>query len=226
MPSKKKLPGQKKGWDLPIAIRYLEEQLRLAKEFKFPEFKRWEINWSRINAIQNTNSHWSDLKIYNLLELNKGRPAIYYFSSPQKFTADIHTTFQTLKKKQINGSAAQGTESHNICNVPKYFTETSYLYVGSVKRNLHLRFLSHLGYGHRKTGALFLKQVLSNVNNPQKIYFNYCFLEPKFTPIRTMAEYEKQYQLKPLLGSQSFIKSEGYFVASYNHEFDKKYSGN
>jgi hypothetical protein len=79
--------------------------------------------------------------------------------------------------------------------------------------------ISHLGYKHRKTGALFLKQVLSRVSKPQKIYFNYCFLEPRFVYIRTLAEYEKQYQLKPLLGSTSFIKSEGYFIASYNHEY-------
>jgi hypothetical protein len=87
-----------------------------------------------------------------------------------------------------------------------------------VKKDLHSRLLCHLGYGHPKTGALFLKQVLSGISNAQKIYFNYCFLEPRFVYIRTLAEYEKQYQLRPLLGSKSFIKSEGYIVASYNHE--------
>jgi hypothetical protein len=119
--------------DLPIGIRYLEHQLKLANEFRFPKFEKWEVNFRKLNAIQDDNKNWSSLKIFKELERNKDRPAIYYFSSSENFTPEIFKSFRVLKRKSLNGFS--DSECYNICKVPG-FSETSCLYVGSVKEEL------------------------------------------------------------------------------------------
>lgn len=64
-----------------------------------------------------------------------------------------------IKRKLLSVLVA----SDNICHIPKYHKPTYCLYAGSARTGLHLRFKSHLGYGHKSTGAVFLRQTLIGI---------------------------------------------------------------
>jgi hypothetical protein len=223
MPTKSNvpLPSMPTPEHISQHISYFQEDIDLLKELKeqIPHSKKWQINWDEIDLIASTEN-WENLPIYKTLKKAKDQPPIYFFSSPELFSYEVYKSFSTGKNKSTrhrNKSGIGHEEFINICHIPKYYKETYCLYVGSKRNGLHERFKSHLGYGHKNTGSIFLRQSLIGIQNPPKIYFNYCILEKKYRRVIEHLERMLQDRNDPLIGQRVYKSIPTLCLFSYEY---------
>jgi hypothetical protein len=76
--------------------------------------------------------------------------------------------------------------------------ESQYLYVGSVKNNLHGRLIQHLGKGHKLTYSLQLNHWSTDLN--LKLEYNYAWLDKKHKDVTELLEAALADYLLPLVG--------------------------
>lgn len=122
---------------------------------------------------------------------NKKSPAIYYFEIVNnKNTDSIVTALQDFKKSPYKRACPQIEQNRS--------KSTAYLYCGSVRKNLHIRFKQHLGYGHEKTYALHLCHWAKELN--LELNYNYAWLDDKYVDYTEVIESALADHLKPLVG--------------------------
>jgi len=83
--------------------------------------------------------------------------------------------------------------------------ETEYLYVGKVEKNLHDRFIQHLGLGHKMTSSLKLRHWFLNLDGVE-LSFHYIKIDPEYFHHLEDIENVVWRKLNPLLGAEPRIK--------------------
>jgi hypothetical protein len=186
-------------------ISVLNGQIELLSEFKAPAIQSWRIDWSKVDLLAATNN-WESHPLFEGLHEKKASPGIYYFATKRYCSTDIHDAFVRSKietsKIRIN-KGVKHPSYFSISHVPKNYRKTKCIYAGSIKKDLYGRLISHLGYGSKRTGALFLRNVLSALEKKTDIYFNYFLIDLKFRPITELIERVFQEHLTPLIGQKA-----------------------
>jgi hypothetical protein len=83
--------------------------------------------------------------------------------------------------------------------------ETEFLYVGKVEKNLHDRFIQHLGLGHKMTSSLKLCHWFSTLDDVE-LSFHYIKIDPEYLQHLEDIESVVWRKFNPLLGAEPRIK--------------------
>jgi Uri superfamily endonuclease len=202
---------RKKSEEYPFAdyAARLISTLELLKHFNLPEKQSWEIDWAAClnNSAGSIKKPWHELEIYRQLLRNKSKPAIYYFSLRKGNPQELHEKFRLFKRESARIRKKEGVGANgflNLSHVPDYCTSSKYIYAGSTKKNIHHRFLQHLGVGSKgRTGALYLLHVLKLMDVQPVIEFHYHILDRKYVNLTEHIEAVMQDHLKPFIGKRA-----------------------
>lgn len=183
----------------------LKKQLSLLEEFEMPPPKKWIINWEQIVELQKTEkkNKWNDIPVYEHLLKNNKNPAIYYFLVDRKDSSHFYELFSKSKIESSKIGIEKGVgskEFKSISHVPKSFTESGCMYVGSRKTKINERFKQHLGYGSGRTGALHMASVFASEKSIPEITFYCHILEEKYIKLTEHIERVVQNKLEPFIG--------------------------
>ena len=183
----------------------LRKEISLLENIELPSFKKWTIDWQQIQDLQKSakTDKWNTLPVYKELLVNKNNPAIYYFLVDKKQSKYLFDLFLKNKNESSRLRIEQGVgakDFRSISHVPKIFLESTCIYVGSRKKNIHERFKQHLGYASGRTGALHMASVFSSGKSIPKISFHYHILRPELVHLTEHIECVVQNQLKPFIG--------------------------
>lgn len=172
---------------------------RINNEFQFfLERRKTKIRLSKNESI-NYKNQFNNLDEQIIEILNYKGPAIYWFRINHigKFSNNkILNRFLSVKKRQ---SGWWSKASKNTGN------ETEYLYVGKVEKNLHDRFIQHIGLGHKMTSSLKLSQWFSSLDQTE---LTFHFIKIDVDYINHLEDIENVIwrKLNPLLGAEPRIK--------------------
>ena len=134
------------------------------------------------------------LNIYN----HKG-PAIYWFKIAHlddSINAKIVKRFSHVKIRNSGWWSKANKFSDN---------NTEYLYVGKVEKNLHDRFIQHIGLGHKMTSSLKLAHWFYSFEKTQ-LAFQFLKVDIKLKDYLEDIENVIWRQLNPLIGNEPRIK--------------------
>lgn len=134
------------------------------------------------------------IEIYNY----KGS-AIYWFKI--NFTGNssndkILNRFSNIKKRK----SGWWSKANKISS-----KQTEYLYVGKVEKNLHDRFIQHIGLGHKMTSSLKLAQWFSTLENVE-LSFHFLKIDSEYFNHLEDIENVIWRKFNPLLGAEPRIK--------------------
>ena len=127
-------------------------------------------------------------------------PAVYWFTIVRSDNSDnskIIKTFKSIREKK----SSWWWSKPNINSNPNI----NILYLGKVESNLQMRFLQHLGFGHKKTSSLKLIHWFLEFPNTTLIY-QFIKVEPEFKIYLDDIENVLWRELNPLLGAPPHLK--------------------
>jgi hypothetical protein len=173
------------------ATEKLEQRISLLKEVKL----QWEAPIEIPTQNLKINAKSENQILWEPLVKHRSKPAIYYFDIyTSMFNEQIKDAFKSIKGETIDGKIS------NLSNLNEQKPiDTTTLYVGSIKNNLHGRFVQHLGYSNHQTGALHLAYWIDKIPD-LRITFNYCIFEKEFIDITELIEYTLANEKSPLIG--------------------------
>lgn len=150
---------------------------------------QWEspikIKCGELNQVENK------FTIETPLEAKKKTPAIYYFEIlNNEKTGIIVNALLNFKNGNIKRACPQIEKNRS--------KSTVFLYCGSVRQNLQMRYKQHLGYGHEKTYALHLCYWARELN--LELNYNYAWLDDKYVDYLEVIESALANHLTPLVG--------------------------
>jgi hypothetical protein len=185
------------------------DKLRLKADkldaFTLPNVEKFKIDWTLINTIARSKNKykWQELSIYRKLLSKRKLPAVYYFIITKGDIKFIHKLYKDSKELHAEIAKSKGVRAEgfrNVSYVPEKYSETDCLYVGSRKCDMHQRFIQHLGFGSKRTGALNLANVLGTSQSKFSITFYCHILDEAHIHVTTDIEAAIQTALNPLIG--------------------------
>ena len=185
----------------------VKRRISLLDHFSLPERNHWPLDWDTIRSItsvQNRNN-WHQLPVFKHLLLNKQMPAVYLFTISEENARDFYELFLRKSTASSEARIQKGVGSQDFCNlshIPKDFTSSQCVYVGSRKKNVHERFRQHLGYWSARTGALHLARVFASEQTIPEITFHYYILDPRYTEVTEEIESVVQQANNPIIGKK------------------------
>jgi hypothetical protein len=184
-------------------------QGNLLKQFVMPDPLTMKIDWDILEnvSLKGNKKDWSSIPFFESLISAKNSPAVYYFRTSEYDVSIIHQaflerSFQSAMIRKSKGLRADGFI--NYSHVPKSFNKTTTLYVGSVRKNVHLRLREHLGYASGRTGALYLRHVLSSLSPKPEIEYFAHILPARLEQVREHIECVVQDYFKPMIGKRAY----------------------
>ena len=129
----------------------------------------------------------------NLIELKK-RPILYWFSIDEKISNAIYIREKYIEYKNLNSKRNCASYKTGLDSNSKT------LYVGKVKKDFHLRLVTHLGYSKNENTA---GMQLFHWYNPLEygnITLNYIVFNEEMSDLITILEMELARELKPIIG--------------------------
>lgn len=124
----------------------------------------------------------------------KKRPILYWFSINEKI---IHATHIREKYKEFKDlKSPRNSASYK----PSLDLNSKTLYVGKVKKDFHLRLVTHLGYSKNENTA---GMQLFHWYKPEEfgnLTLNYIVFNEEMSDLITMLEMELARELKPIIG--------------------------
>lgn len=143
---------------------------------------------SNVTTCEEHKNIFSDLKKI------KKRPILYWFSIDEKTInattlRNKYKEFKDLKPKRSSASYKVALDSNSKT-----------LYVGKVKKDFHLRLVTHLGYSKNESTA---GMQLFHWYNPEEfgnITLNYIAFNEDMNDLITILEMELARELKPIIG--------------------------
>lgn len=141
-------------------------------------------------SIISTNAKGIDESHLNKLLAKADFPALYYFKLVE------YQNSRSLLDKLVE---FKKTKTHSCPKIDKNRSiESQYLYVGSVKNNLHGRLIQHLGKGHKLTYSLQLSHWATELG--LKLEYNYGWIDKQRKDVTELLESALTDTLLPLVG--------------------------
>ena len=134
------------------------------------------------------------IEAFNEFKKNKNKPILYWFSIDDK---TINAT--TLRNKYLEFKNLKSPRN-SAAYKPLLDTNSKTLYVGKVKKDFHLRLVTHLGYSKNKDTAgmqLFHWYKPEELGN---LTLNYIVFKEEMNDLITILEMEFARELKPIIG--------------------------
>jgi hypothetical protein len=148
----------------------------------------------KYRSLYNVTTCIEQQKVFLPLKENKKNPILYWFTIDDKKTNAIE-----LRKKYIEFKQTKSTRAS--ASYKPYVAENSKtLYVGKVKKDFHLRLVTHLGYSkNERTAGMqlfhwFNPEVFGNLS------LNYIVFNEEMSDLITILEMELARELKPIIG--------------------------
>lgn len=191
-------------------VQQLHKQFTLLKKLTIPTALTWKIDWKV--TLMDDASHvktalFKKHPFFSEIVEKNSQPAVYTFSIQPKVQRSIFENYVALKKvsadiRKKNG--VQHPEFFNICHVPRRLAESSFLYVGSVKKDVLSRIHQHLGIANSgRTGALYLRKLVPLLPKPPVIEISIYFFDRQYKHLTEQMEYVFQRKFNPMLGKKS-----------------------
>ncbi|MDN3673023.1 hypothetical protein QWY99_08160 [Flavobacterium branchiarum] len=164
----------------------------------FEESQRILITNTIFNVIYcaeaNVTTCEKQKNIFSDLISSKKKPILYWFSIDEKLTnatyiREKYKNFKDLKSNRSSASYKVALDSNSKT-----------LYVGKVKKDFHLRLVTHLGYSKNENTA---GMQLFHWYNPEEfgdITLNYIVFNEDMSDLITILEMELARELKPIIG--------------------------
>jgi len=177
-------------------INFDKEKIEKQKELrdKADRLRKIQIKWGSVKNIK-----CGSLKNFSTDEAKEKWPM---FDDTKKFAA---LYFFEIVSKHSNKSIVDALKKYKIegdRKCPKVSTksraETKYLYCGSVKKDLRVRFIQHMGYGSKNTYALQLFHWAKRIG--LILEFHYGFFNSKDEDCSEILESALAKKVKPLVG--------------------------
>jgi hypothetical protein len=124
----------------------------------------------------------------------KKKPILYWFSIDNEISNATRIRKKYMEFKEVKSNRASASYKIHIDSNSKT------LYVGKVKKDFHLRLVTHLGYSKNKETA---GMQLFHWYNPQEfgdIILNYIVFNEEMSDLITILEMELARELKPIIG--------------------------
>jgi len=191
-------------------VQQLSKQLNLLKKLSIPTALTWKLDWkvALIDDISHAKAMlFKKHSFFAAIDEKNNQPAVYTFSIQPTAQQTIFEKYMALKKisaeiRKKNGVRHPGF--FNICHVPRRSAESSYLYVGSVKKDILSRLHQHLGITNSgRSGALYLRQLAPLLPKPPVIEISVYFFDRQYRHLTEQMEYVFQRKLNPILGKKS-----------------------
>ena len=193
-------------------VQQLTKQLNLLKKLGIPTAFTWKVDW-KVTLMDDASHVKTTLfkkhSFFSTIGEKDSQPAVYTFSIQPKAQQAIFEKYAALKKISADIRKSKGVrhpEFFNICHVPRQLEESSYLYVGSVKKAVLSRIHQHLGIASSgRTGALYLRQLVPLLLKPPEIEISVYFFDRQYKHLTEQMEYVFQRKLNPMLGKKSIV---------------------
>jgi hypothetical protein len=124
----------------------------------------------------------------------KSRPILYWFSIDENITSATNIREKYIEFKNIN--SIRNSASYNA----GLYSNSKTLYVGKVKKDFHLRLVTHLGYSKNERTAGMQLYHWYNPKEYGNITLNYIAFNEEMSDLITILEMELARELKPIIG--------------------------
>lgn len=173
--------------DISESINKKAEDLRQIAS----QLSKINIKWEKpIRLICNQIESYNYKDIHSHLVEYRKEPAIYFFKIIcQNSGNDIVQSLSQFKTHKLR-TCSQIDK--------KRVQSSSFLYCGSVKKELHGRLVQHLGFGSSQTGSLQLTHWAKDLN--LHLEFHYAWLGQENIKYTTYVESALANQIRPLVG--------------------------
>lgn len=164
----------------------------------YEDLKTIKINDSLYNKTYcdetNITTCEEHLNIFKELKEFKNNPVLYWFTLDEKLENPFHIIeyYKAFKNSNIERASSAENKKKNL--------DSKCLYVGKVKKEFHLRLVTHLGYSKNKdTAGLQLFHWYSNKDFGELSLYYIVFKE-EMKDLISMIELEFARELRPIIG--------------------------
>jgi hypothetical protein len=183
----------------------IKEKFKLLEGFTILEWEFCKIDWDLLRQIEKLKgkNKFNELPVYNELQKRRSEPGVYCYSVAEADAAQMFDRIRDAKARHAKTTRTGGVGTKGFLNlpfVPDNYINSTCLYVGSRKMDMHTRLKEHLGYGNGRTGAMHLAQLYVEGERIPEINFHYIFLSKELKKLTTDVEAVVQRQLRPFIG--------------------------